>query len=358
MNDDSSMITMLQRRGESQSSMLSRRTRASLARVLRDYAESASVHGVGYIVSARSPADRVLWLCLVLLGLTSASFLSYEVFVSWQETPVVTHLKTTNHQVLDLEFPSVTICTEGINMEAVLAALNQDFSDWLERNGFSEESEEFSDEVREEALNTFLLETFNLDPAAEINLEEIVLAYSSPDPDQSLLINSMTDTMLSCQKSQDCDPGDYTFQGSCYQLHKRAVSWLEADYSCPPGYSLASVHNTQEKSFVANISSAAFWLGGLWSADTSTDTTDSWTASTTKASSTSTSSSRTLTLVWSDGQVDPAGCSAKPDSFLQQTLGSEHGLVANEVSQGAWSHQPVDTALPFLCKKGRSTSSI
>ena len=80
--------------------MFSRRTRASLVSVLRDYAENASVHGLGYVVSARSQADRLLWLCLVLLGLTSASYLSYEVFVSWQETPVVTHLKTTNHQVL------------------------------------------------------------------------------------------------------------------------------------------------------------------------------------------------------------------------------------------------------------------
>ena len=313
--------------------MLSRTTKASIVRVLRGYAESASVHGVGYVVSARSSGDRLLWLCLVLLNLTSASYLSYQVFVSWQETPVVTHLKTTNHQVLDLEFPSVTICTEGINMEAVLNALSQDFSDWVVRNGFSEESEE--------AHNAFLLETFNLDPAAtEINLEEIVLAYSSPDPDQSLMINTMTDTMLTCQNSQECDPGDQTFQGSCYKLRKSAVSWGKANYGCPAGYSLASVHNTPEKSFVANITTAAFWLGGLWSGDPITTTT--------------TSSSSSVTLSWSDGQVDPAGCSAQPDASLQQTFASDHGLVANKVSQGTWGSLPTDTDLPYLCKKGRS----
>ena len=306
--------------------MLSRTTKASLVRVLRDYAESASVHGVGYVVSARRPADKLLWLCLVLLGLTSASYLSYEVFVSWQETPVVTLLKTTNKQVLDLEFPSVTICTEGINMEAVLTALNQDFSDWLERNGVSEDNEE--------ALNTFLLETFNLDPDTEINLEEIVVAYSSPDPDQSLLMNMMTDTLLTCQKSQECGPGDRTYQGSCYSLRKTAVSWAEANYSCPPGYSLASVHNTPEKSFVANISTEPFWLGGLWSGE---------------------NTNTAITLSWSDGQLDPAGCSALPDSALQQTFASEHGLVANKVSQGPWGFLPTGTALPYLCKKGRST---
>ena len=310
--------------------MLSRATKASLVRVLRDYAESASVHGVGYVVSARSPADRLLWLGLVLLGLTSASYLSYEVFVSWQETPVVTHLKTTNKPVLDLEFPSVTICTEGINMEAVLTALNQDFSSWLERNGVSEDSEE--------ALNTFLLETFNLDPDTEINLEEIVVAYSSPDPDQSLLINMMTDTMLTCQKSQECDWADQTFQGSCYSLRESAVSWAEANSSCPPGYSLASVHNTPEKSFVANISTEPFWLGGLWSGD-----------------NTITASSLSNTWTWSDGQLDPAGCSALPDSDLQQTFASEHGLVANKVSQGPWGFLPTGSALPYLCKKGGST---
>ena len=50
--------------------MLSRTTKASIVRVLRGYAESASVHGVGYVVSARSSGDRLLWLCLVLLNLS------------------------------------------------------------------------------------------------------------------------------------------------------------------------------------------------------------------------------------------------------------------------------------------------
>ena len=318
--------------------MLSRNTKASIARVLREYAESASIHGVGYVVSARVSADRLLWLCLVLLGLTAASFLSYEAFVSWQENPVVTDLKTTNKQVLDLEYPSVTVCTEGINMEAVLSALNQDFSNWLERNGFSEESEEFSEEERQMALSTFLLETFSLDPAAEINLEEVVLAYSSPDPDQSLMINAMTDTVLTCQNTQDCQRGEKTFQGSCYRLSRSAVTWLEANYSCPAGYSLASVHNTPERSFVANLTSDPFWLGGVWSTDNT--------------------ASSTVTLQWSDGQVDPAGCSAQPDSELQQTLGSEHGLAVNMVSLGSWSHLQADTALPFLCKKGRSSNIL
>ena len=113
------------------------------------------------------------------------------------------------------------------------------------------------------------------------------------------------------------------------------MTWLEANYSCPAGYSLASVHNTPERSFVANLTSDPFWLGGVWSTDNT--------------------ASSTVTLQWSDGQVDPAGCSAQPDSELQQTLGSEHGLAVNMVRLGSWSHLQADTALPFLCKKGRSS---
>ena len=64
----------------------------------------------------------------------------------WQDSPVVTSLKVgfhldwtihyfdiqdTNKQVKDTPFPSVTICTEGINMDAIIEAVNEDFKRWL-----------------------------------------------------------------------------------------------------------------------------------------------------------------------------------------------------------------------------------
>ena len=40
-------------------------------------------------------------------------------------------MKDTNKQVKNTPFPSVTICTEGINMDAVIKAFNEDFNSWM-----------------------------------------------------------------------------------------------------------------------------------------------------------------------------------------------------------------------------------
>ena len=40
----------------------------------------------------------------------------------------------TNKQVKDSDFPSITICTEGINMDAVVEAISADFDHWLRVN--------------------------------------------------------------------------------------------------------------------------------------------------------------------------------------------------------------------------------
>ena len=294
--------------------------------MLREYSAHASVHGLDYVFSARSLANRLLWLTAVIMALISASLLSHDLYVKWQRAPVVTNLKDTNKQVRDLEFPSVTICTEGINMEAVLNTLDQDFSDWLERNGISE----FKNPNMETALKRFVLETFNLRPSELFSLEDIVLAYSSSDPDQSLVLNSIIDTMITCSGQEECEEEDHQFQGSCYKLIETELSWAEANETCPgyEGYSLASIHNKLERNFVSNLTASVFWLGAMWRANSSLPS-------------------------WSDGQVDPAGCSAAPDKYLHLQADSDQALVVNSESPGSWTRLPTSAARKFICKKGQ-----
>ena len=163
----------------------------------------------GAVISLTSPYLDRSWRALI-----SASLLSHDLYVKWQKAPVVTDLKDTNKQVRDLEFPSVTICTEGINMEAVLNTLDQDFSDWLERNGISEDNNPNMDT----ALKRFVLETFNLQPSEQFSLEDIVLAYSSSNPDQSLILNTIIDTMITCSEQEECEEEDQ-------QCNARDNSW-------------------------------------------------------------------------------------------------------------------------------------
>ena len=306
--------------------MLTRTTRELFLSLLREYSAQASVHGVGYVVSARLLADRLLWLSLVVVALISASLLSHDLYLNWQKAPVVTDLKDTNKQVQDLQFPSVTICTEGINMEAVLDSLNQDFSDWLLRNGFTEDREP----NMETALNRFRLETFSLRPSEDINLQDIVLAFTSSNPDEALFISSITDTMISCKEHEECEEEDHQHQGCCYKVIETELSWSEANQTCAgyQGYSLASVHNKYERNFVANLTASRAWLGARW---TSNSTIPSW----------------------SDGQEDPAGCTAHPDIQLNLQADSDQALVVNSESPGSWTRLPTSPAMAFICKKGQ-----
>jgi hypothetical protein len=49
---------------------------------------------------------------------------------NWGESPVLTTIVTTAKDVTEVNFPAVTVCREGLNMEAVSAALELDFAAW------------------------------------------------------------------------------------------------------------------------------------------------------------------------------------------------------------------------------------
>ena len=49
----------------------------------------------------------------------------------------------------ELPFPSVTICSPGLNMEAVEEALLEDFDQWLNDNGKNIERENLGDRLDE-----------------------------------------------------------------------------------------------------------------------------------------------------------------------------------------------------------------
>ena len=82
-------------------------------------------------------------------------------------------------------FPSVTICTEGINMDAVTDAVTKDFNEWLKvKKNYTYLTATFTKEEHRNHVKDFLFETFSIGPTYNINIEDIALAYSSPDPDR------------------------------------------------------------------------------------------------------------------------------------------------------------------------------
>ena len=74
-------------------------------------------------------------------------------------------------------FPSVTICTEGIDMDAALEAVTEQYSAWL----LGTRNKTTGDDTA--LVKQFLLEVFSISPSYNISMADIVLAYSTPQPD-------------------------------------------------------------------------------------------------------------------------------------------------------------------------------
>ena len=72
----------------------------------------------------------------------------------------------------ELPFPSVTICSPGLNMEAVKEALLDDFEDWLSENDKSLGN-------RREQLDLFMKEKFAT-RVAEGNIFDKIKAMNTP----------------------------------------------------------------------------------------------------------------------------------------------------------------------------------
>ena len=74
---------------------------------LRSFLESSTIHGLTYISTTRKYV-RLFWIFVVFIGFSVASFLIYQSFQSWEESPVKTTIETL--PVEEITLPKVTVC--------------------------------------------------------------------------------------------------------------------------------------------------------------------------------------------------------------------------------------------------------
>ena len=73
----------------------------------RNFLESSTIHGLTYISSTRKLV-RLFWIFVVITGFSAASFMIYESFQAWDESPVSTNIETL--PITKITFPKVTVC--------------------------------------------------------------------------------------------------------------------------------------------------------------------------------------------------------------------------------------------------------
>ncbi|CAG2057286.1 unnamed protein product [Timema podura] len=85
-----------------------------LAALLKDYFKTCSLHGLRYITEESYHwSERCLWAVLSVLALYGVSYGCSVIWEQFQTSPTNTALESTNYAIMNIPFPSVTICTKN-----------------------------------------------------------------------------------------------------------------------------------------------------------------------------------------------------------------------------------------------------
>ena len=74
-------------------------------------------------------------------------------------------------------------------MDAIIEAVNEDFKTWLNQKQNSTKNDTDGKYTKDEGEHTsnikaYLFDVFSISPSKNISIEDIALAYSSPDPEK------------------------------------------------------------------------------------------------------------------------------------------------------------------------------
>ena len=97
----------------------------------------------------------------------------FQIYITFP--PTITY-QDTDKQVKDTPFPSITICTEGINMDAIMESVTRDFNDWLKmKKNVTTEDNSYTKEKHDDNVKEFLSDLFNISPSYNISIGDIAL---------------------------------------------------------------------------------------------------------------------------------------------------------------------------------------
>ena len=164
--------------------MAKERRPCSYIKVFREFTSNTTVHGLSYIGNKSLPVvDRLLWSIVVVVLGSCAACISYQILKEWQSNKVVTVLNDTELPINQLDFPAITICSEGFNMEVVEDVIEEEYKDW-KKNKRAKRNIIEADEITE-----FLKTTYGIKNAESII--EIVIGMISNNPDASFGIRKV-----------------------------------------------------------------------------------------------------------------------------------------------------------------------
>ena len=148
--------------------------KSGLAKTVEEYSNRSTVHGIGYIFDKQiGYFDRFLWIIIVLTAMSMALYNIIDSYMDWQRDRVTTTLKTTTKPITDIDFPSVTICADGLHMGLVEEVLYDKFLQW------DQTRPENVDKSPEENIAKFMKEMYQISEGQ--NIFDILGTMISPE---------------------------------------------------------------------------------------------------------------------------------------------------------------------------------
>ena len=171
---------------------------------VKEYSDHTTIHGINYVfASFLSFQDRLFWLIIFIAGLIFSVYLSLDAFLDWRKNMIVTRFENSELPVTEIEFPAVTICSQGLNMENVAKAVTRDFYEWHEektrRNGGREKR---NGETLEERMGMYLKEKFEIGEG-DPSLLEIIQSTTSVGGATAIMAESLTKNVKKCSKKKE-----------------------------------------------------------------------------------------------------------------------------------------------------------
>ena len=74
----------------------------------KEFLESSTIHGLGYISTSKSGFEKLAWTLFVLTGFSLAAYLITSSYMAMQDSPVSTSIST--HPTSSLALPQITFC--------------------------------------------------------------------------------------------------------------------------------------------------------------------------------------------------------------------------------------------------------
>ena len=82
---------------------------------VHEFASSTTIHGIAYVFDRAIKAiDNVLWFLVVCFGAGLAIYMSLDAWNTWKSAPVLTSVSSTGLPLRKIDFPAITICSQGL----------------------------------------------------------------------------------------------------------------------------------------------------------------------------------------------------------------------------------------------------